>query len=124
MAEPVARQHARAVRHVVIGVGETERREHERGIERGERGAERVDEHVGRDRAVAGVVGVLDELEVHRRRVEQVERGGVLVAAGLHHVVARREPRLHVPLAHRVRRVRGRVAGEHRDDRDARDARP
>ena len=37
VVEPVAGEHARAVRHVVIGVGEPERREHERGLERGER---------------------------------------------------------------------------------------
>ena len=57
-------------------------------------GDERVDEHVGRDRSVAGVVGVLDEVEVHRRRVEQRRaRRASSCAAHLHHVVAGREAR-------------------------------
>ena len=120
VAEPIARQHARAVRHVVVGVREAERREHERRLECSERGRREPRPAPRRDRLVARVVGVLDELEVHRRRVEEVERGVVLVAAGLHHVVAGCEARLHVPLAHRIGRVRGRVAGEHRHHERAR----
>ena len=69
-----------AVRHVVIGIGEPERRDHERRAQRGERGRERVDEHLGCDGPVTGVVRVLDELEVHGRRAQDVERGVVLAS--------------------------------------------
>ena len=66
------------MRHVVVRVGETERREHERGAQRRERGCERLRE-LGRGcRAITGVVRVLDNVEVDGRRAEDRECGAVL----------------------------------------------
>ena len=58
--------------YVVVGVREPERGQHERGIEWRQRGNEPVGEHGRCDGTIAGVVGVLDEIEMHRCRVDDV----------------------------------------------------
>ncbi len=111
------------MRDVVIGIREAEGRDDKRGFEALDRARELGADDVGRDGRVTGVVSVLHELEVRRRGVEQRERSTILVATHLHDVVARVEATLHVPEPHRIGIAR-RVAREHCDRHDIRDARP
>ena len=106
------------MRHVVVGIREPERRQHQRRVERRQRRDESVGDSFRRDRAVTREVGVFDEVEMHGNCIDNRERAAVLPSARLHDVVARREPALHVPQSHRLG-VRDGIACEHRDDGDA-----
>ena len=110
----LAHRECRLVHAVVVGVGEAERRQHERRVARHHGLAERVDHRVGPDAVAAVEVLVLDEVEPDGRRAELGEGALVLGPPRRERVVAGREPAQLVPPRHRVRVARRRP----REDRD------